>query len=92
MHFPSKCISLKLKTDTQTQGPKRTDLGTGTCLLPEKETGLALSLGLTKTITGSDTLFLTVGKTLMICPFLAGCHLSRSRKDPALTVRIKLVA
>jgi len=68
-----------------------TDLGTGTCLLPEKETGMSLSLGLTKTIAGSATHFLSVGKTLMIHPLLTGCQLSRARRDPALTVRVKLV-
>lgn len=35
--------------------------------------------------------FLTLGKTLLICPFLAGWLLSRARIDPALTARLKLV-
>lgn len=35
--------------------------------------------------------FLTLGKTLLIRPFLAGWLLSRARIDPALTARVKLV-
>lgn len=82
-HFSSICISSKEKRHLQSQGPDMTDLGTGIHPLSEKETELSLSLELTKTIAGSGTQFSSVGKTLMICPFLAGCHPSRSRKDPA---------